>query len=244
MVTGTAGDPHPWAQPLRIVEVTSSRRSPDNARLTATRIPAATGTTTAVCLVVHGGKSLSTEPVSAVSGPVLRMRPIAWALARRLPSVAVYRLQLAVRGWNGTGSTAIRDARWALDQLRAQHPGAPIVLVGHSMGARTCLRVAGDPAVAGVVGLASWLPPDEPVNHIRGVPVRLVHGDSDRVVSEASTRPLVARMTAAGIDVRRTLLAGTGHAMLRHWRRWNSEIVAAVQESLQTTGPAPRRGRR
>jgi alpha-beta hydrolase superfamily lysophospholipase len=183
-------------------------------------------------LVVHGGRSISKAPVRAWHGAVLRLRPIARAIARRDRGLAVYRLQLAGRGWNGAGVDAIRDARWALESLRIRHPGVPIVLIGHSMGARTCMRIAGDPDVAGVVGLASWLPPDEPIRQLAGRPVRLIHGTRDRMVPEASTRPFVARALHAGVDLDQVILEDTGHAMLSRWNDWNELAAEAVRDIL------------
>ncbi len=224
--------------------MTFSRTSPDHAHLIGMRsVRACPGGVTAVCLVMHGGRSQSQAEVFAGQLAVLRMRPIARAVATARPDLAVYRLQLAVRGWNGTGFTAVRDARWAVHTLRERHPDRPVVLVGHSMGARTALRIADEPGVVGVVGLAAWLPPDEPLAQLRDVGVRLVHGDRDRIVPEPSTRPLLARMLTAGVDVRRTVLTGTGHGMVRDWRRWNAATVAAVGALLGgatsgATGPA------
>lgn len=233
MVDATARHPIRSSSRFRNPVVTFSLTSPGHAHLHATGAPP---NPTAVCLVVHGGRSVSDAVVAAHQFAVLRMRPIARVLARRLPTVAVYRLQMAVRGWNGTGASPTSDARWAVAALRSRHPGLPIVLVGHSMGARTSVRIADEPDVVGVVGLAPWLPADEPLAQLRGVPVRLVHGDRDRIVPEASTRPFVARMTAAGVDVQRTILTGTGHGMIRRWRRWNAETVSAVTALLRTAG--------
>jgi alpha-beta hydrolase superfamily lysophospholipase len=175
---------------------------------------------------------MSSAPVRAWQFAVLRLRPIARAIARHDPALAVYRLQLAGRGWNGAGADAVRDARWALEKIRAAHPGLPIVLVGHSMGARTCLRVAGDPDVAGIVGLAAWLPPDEPIRQLARRPVRLIHGTRDRMVPEASTRPFVARALHAGIDLDQVVLEDTGHAMLSRWNDWNELAGEAVRDIL------------
>lgn len=221
--------------------MTFSRTSPDHAHLIGMRSDGPrTGGPAAICLVIHGGRSVSRAEVFATQVAVLRMRPIARALARARPALAVHRLQLAVRGWNGTGFAPVRDARWAVRTLAGQYPGVPIVLVGHSMGARTALRVADEPAVTAVVGLAPWLPPDEPVQHLVDVPVRLLHGDRDRIIPEPSTHRLIARMLAAGVDVEHRVLPGTGHAMLRRWRRWNDETVAAVTGLLDDPDAAPR----
>lgn len=208
-----------------MVVVTLLRQSPNHAHL---RSVGSAESPTAVALVIHGGRANSKAAVRAFQFAVLRLRPVASAIARTDRRVAVYRLQLAVRGWNGTGAAAIRDARWALSLLRESHPGLPIVLVGHSMGARTALRVAGDPDVVGVVGLAPWVPADEPIKQLAGIPVRVLHGAGDRIIPEPSTRQFLARLAQAGTIVDQTILAGTGHGMLRRWREWNQLTADAV----------------
>jgi dienelactone hydrolase len=75
---------------------------------------------------------------------------------------AVIRLRYAVHGWNGELQSPLADANWALDQLTEQFGSLPIGLVGHSLGGRTALRLAGHPEVQSVVALAPWLPEDEP----------------------------------------------------------------------------------
>ena len=170
---------------------------------------------------------MSQATVRASQVAVLRLRSVASAVART-DGVAVYRLQLAIRGWNGTGAAAMRDARWALAELRTRHPGLPIVLVGHSMGGRMSFRLGGDPDVIGVVGLAPWLPPDEPIKQLTRTKVSVIHGSRDRTISERSTRPFLARLAATGVAVDHTELTGTGHAMLRRWRVWHALTAAAV----------------
>lgn len=213
--------------------VNASRRSPDAAQLMTVRRPKQP---TAVVLVVHGGRSMSSAVVRASQVAVLRLRPIARAVARGNPTMAVYRLQSAVRGWNGTGAEPMRDARWALECLRADHPGVPIVLVGHSMGGRTSFRIAGDADVAGVVGLAPWLPADEPVRQLENAVVRIVHGNRDRIVPEPTTRAFLNRLRQAGVDLQQTIVTGSGHAMLGHWNQWNALAAAAVHEVAGRSG--------
>lgn len=209
-----------------MASVTGTHTSSDHAHLIPVR--RSSGTPDAVALVVHGGRSLSQAEVRGLQVAVLRLRPIASAIARADRNVAVYRLQLAVRGWNGTGASALRDGRWALAELRALHPGLPIVLVGHSMGARTSFRLAGDPDVIGVVGLAPWLPADEPIQQLTGVPVHIIHGTGDRIVPEKTTRPYLARLRSSGVHLEQIVLSGTGHGMLRRWREWNLLAADAV----------------
>ena len=210
------------------------RHSPHSAHLLGTKLP---DDPRAVALVVHGGRSMSNKEARAWQGAVLRLRWLAAGLARRTDGIAVYRLQLAIRGWNGSGAAALRDLRWALDELASEHPGAPIVLVGHSMGARASARASGHPAVRGLVALAPWLPPDEPLQQLADVPVQVLHGTRDRIVTAASTRPLLVRAHRAGIDIEHTLLEGTGHAMLRRsadWHRLTAEAVTDFANRART----------
>lgn len=188
----------------------------------------------AVVLVVHGGKSKSTERVRAGGVAVLRLRPVASTIAngRTRPGTAVFRLQLAVRGWNGTGQAARRDLRWALTELRRRYPDRPIVLVGHSMGGRTVLHEAAGPQVAGLVLLAPWVEDGDPVRQLTGVPVIVIQGERDRITPEPYSRPYFARAAAAGALLDRTVLPGTGHGMLQHWRTWHRLATDGVGQIL------------
>jgi len=115
----------------------------------------------AIVLLLHGGQEHSVEPVENKHASWWRMALMARSLRRfaRKAGFSVNLLQYGQRGWNSqTDPAPVRDARWALEQLTAEHPGVPVVLVGHSMGGRTACRAADDPAVVGVVGLAPWLP--------------------------------------------------------------------------------------
>ena len=98
----------------------------------------------AAVLVLHGGSADSFASTRWRDLAVLRLWPVARAIARDVPDATVYRLRFSIRGWNGSGDAALRDARWALDIIRNREPGIPIVLVGHSLGGRVALRVGGD----------------------------------------------------------------------------------------------------
>ena len=135
---------------------------------------AAAGVTGAV-VVAHGGTSISTEPVSQLDLAVLRMGPLAHAIrhALRGRGVVVSQPRYQVRGWNGELASPVPDLRRAVDEIGARYGDIPVVLIGHSMGARAAFRLAGHPAVSAVAGLAPWLPPEEPVNQLadrRGLP--------------------------------------------------------------------------
>lgn len=70
----------------------------------------------------------------------------------------------SVAGWNDPQAPSpVPDARQVLARLPELVGDVPVVLLGHSMGARTAVAVADDPRVLGVVGLAPWLPEHEPV---------------------------------------------------------------------------------
>ena len=124
---------------------------------------------TAAVLVAHGGRANSTAPVTPYQPAVLRMIPVAGAIRRALPSrtSVVTRPLYRLRGWNGDLASPVPDLTAALDQLGEQYGPIPVVLVGHSMGARAAMRVAGHPRVTAVAGLAPWLPPGEPALRAR-----------------------------------------------------------------------------
>ncbi|HST46202.1 dienelactone hydrolase family protein [Jatrophihabitans sp.] len=188
----------------------------------------------AVVLVLHGGRELSSDPVRARQLAVLRMRPIARRIARGGHGrVAVARLRYAIRGWNGPDDPApVRDAEWALRRLTERFPDLPIGLVGHSMGGRTALRVAGHRQVRGVVGLAPWLPAGEPVSQLADRRVLLMHGALDRVTSPAATAGYATRAEAAGASVSLVSVSGEGHAMLRRAQLWHALTARFVLGSV------------
>ncbi|WP_019816253.1 serine aminopeptidase domain-containing protein, partial [Saccharomonospora saliphila] len=118
----------------------------------------------AVALVLHGGAQYGAEAVRPWRAAYLRMVPVARALCSegaRL-GLEVRLLRNRVRGWNEPERDPVRDARWALERIGRDHPGVPVVLLGHSMGGRVALRVCDDPAVTGVGALAPWTPRGEP----------------------------------------------------------------------------------
>jgi len=186
-------------------------------------------------VVLHGGASDSLMRVAPLSLAVLRLIPVAWAVARQVPDVAVYRLRFSVRGWNGDGSGVLADARWALEEIADRWPGMPVVLVGHSLGGRVALQLAGADGVAGAVGLAPWAEPGDPVDGLAGVPLAIVHGSSDRMIPQQSTSAWLATAAAAGAVINATLIEGGGHAMLRHWRRWHRLAAAGVRMVLSSS---------
>jgi len=176
----------------------------------------------AVVLVLHGGQETSTARANRFRPAYLRMLPFArdLAWAGRDDGLAVWALRYRVRGWNGPAMDPVLDARWALGEARRRHPGAPVVLVGHSMGARTALWVADDPAVAGVCALAPWTPAGVPVDQLSGRTVLIAHGDQDRVTAPALSLAYGLRAKEVTEATCRFDVRGDTHAMLRRAKEW------------------------
>lgn len=195
----------------------------------------ARGEVGAVALVCYGGKAESSEPSRPWHLSSVRMAPFASALQRaggpRGLEVATLRYRL--RGWNG-GQGPLDDARWALDRLTAAHGDVPVVLVGHSMGGRVALRMAGHPQVAGVVALAPWLDETDPWAHLKGRRLLIVHGTADRWTSPAHSLAFARQARSLGAEVRRVELAGLGHFMLRRTPVWHGLTADAVTGWLES----------
>jgi dienelactone hydrolase len=206
-------------------------RSPGGAYLVATTVPA--DPLTAV-LVLHGGPEHGTARCRWWLPQVLRCRLLAVAVTHQWPTAeqpAVYRLQHAWTGWDGDGRDPIADASWALAELGRRHPGIPVAILGHSMGGRVGVRLAGYPGVRGVVGLAPWLPSDDPVDQLAGVPVSVVQGTRDRELPATSTAEFLLRAHTAGALLAQIAVPGGGHAMIwrmRSWHRLAARQLAAI----------------
>jgi dienelactone hydrolase len=197
------------------------------------------GATTAVALFCHGGTAASIEPPRERALSLVRMRAVeqfvSTAAADRGLTTCLLRYRVA--GWNGVAADAHADVRWALDRIRADHGDVPIVLVGHSMGGRAVLRAGGQPQVGAVCALAPWTPPGEPVAHLRGRTVAILHGRGDRWVPAALSADFALRAQKAGAHVARFTVAG-GHSMIRRAPVWHTFVRDVV---LAGAGLAPMR---
>jgi acetyl esterase/lipase len=197
----------------------------------------------AVALVLHGGREVSTAPVTAHQLAVLRMVPIARhvALVGKAGGLGVWRLRFRYRGWNGDAHP-VTDVRWAVQQLREQHGDVPVVLVGHSMGGRAALWAADEPGVVGLVGLAPWVTPTEPYKQVIGRRLLVVHGTRDRTTSAKNSRALVdaVRDAAPAGDATFVHLRGDGHGMLRRAKVWNDLTADFVMSTALGVLPGAR----
>jgi len=174
-------------------------------------------------LVAHGGQEHSTAPVTASQLAVLRMIPIAAAIRNAVSGAAieVRRPLFRVRGWNGDLASPVADLTAVLDVAAERSPGVPVVLVGHSMGARAAVRAAGHPAVIAVAGLAPWLPPGEPAGQLARRRVLLAHGSADRITRPADTWAFAERARAVS-DVTVIEIRGGDHPLIRRAPLWHA----------------------
>ncbi|MGI8577264.1 MAG: alpha/beta fold hydrolase [Nocardioidaceae bacterium] len=182
-------------------------------------------------LVLHGGSENGLSVTSPTQLSYLRMVDLYAGLRHRSRHCAVYLLRYRVRGWNPSRHEPdpVIDARWALDRIADRHNGAPVVLLGHSMGGRTAFAVADHPQVQGVVGLAPWLPDNEPAPAVgAGQQFVIAHGTGDAMTSAPLSERYARRLRAAGGAVARFELSGGHHAMLERPVLWHRFAVATT----------------
>lgn len=189
-------------------------------------------------LVLHGGRERGFNRARANQLAVLRMVPIARAITQGAGRhLVVARLQNRVRGWNRPQLPAVEDAQWAIAQLRNRFgPDLPIALVGHSMGGRTAMRVAGTEGIRTIVGLAPWLPSGEPTGQLAGRRVLIVHGAQDRMTDPIESHKFAQSLQGVATQVSFVEVTGERHALLRRRAVVDALTAGFVQATLLDTG--------
>ena len=202
----------------------------------------AVGPTTAVVVVLHGGKADSYERSEPQHLSSRRVNPFVRALHAqgRTHGVAVWKVRYRVRGWNGRDRSPAQDAAWALAEVRRRHGDVPVVLVGHSMGGRAAVHVLGSPGVVGAVLLCPWLP-HEPIEGAWDRQVLVAHGVIDRWTSPRETRAWATAARPLARSLTYVRVRRTGHFMLRRSGLWTDLAVGAA---LTWLGLHPSVGRR
>jgi alpha-beta hydrolase superfamily lysophospholipase len=208
--------------------VTTTERAP------GLELDAPTGGVKAVALVLPGGRVDSLDPTDPRQLAAVRMRPFASALRRHgaAHGLGVGVVRYRYRGWNGDDMSPVADTRWALDEVRRRHGDVDVVLVGHSMGGRTALRVADDASVRGVAALAPWLPREEPVAQLVNRDLLVVHGDLDRITSPRASRRYAERANSVARSVEYVTIHGDTHAMLFRFAAWHRLVTRFTLETL------------
>ncbi|MFN0155204.1 MAG: alpha/beta fold hydrolase [Gaiella sp.] len=189
-------------------------------------------------ILVNGGSARPLPGTWSATSELLATR-----LAPGLGGFSFTEVRYRVKSWQALDS-CIEDALTAVEHVVAG--GArTVVFVGFSMGGAVSLAAADHPQVAGVVGLAPWIPDRLPLDGIRGKRLDVIHGTWDRYlpgipgVSATSSRRGFERAVAAGATGTYRLIARGMHgAALRHpwrglvrlprWRAWVDETAVAL----------------
>ena len=197
----------------------------------------APGRPRALVLMLHGGKERSHQPVDGRSASWRRAAAMQRSITPLVhgQGVSTWLLRYRQRGWNDLAAPSpVPDARWALDEVRRHVGSLPVVLLGHSMGARTAVHVADDDLVSGVVALAPWLPQGEPVAALRGRRLAVAHGHRDRITSYRTSAAFARRAEDVASATEFQDMGPVGHYMFRRAERWND---FAVSRSLAILAP-------
>uniref|UniRef100_A0AAU2JT60 Alpha/beta hydrolase n=1 Tax=Streptomyces sp. NBC_00049 TaxID=2903617 RepID=A0AAU2JT60_9ACTN len=167
-----------------------------------------------VVLLLPGASRFSPGPV----------RPLARALAR----VGGANGLVAHTVIHGGGDPREDQARWAADEVVRRYGDVPVCLAGYDAGGLAALRAAGHDAVNSVLALAPCLgkaaaaDSPEPVKHLAGRQVLIVHGTNDARSDPESSFLLAARAKKANRSTCRFEVHSDGHGLRDH----QAEVVA------------------
>jgi pimeloyl-ACP methyl ester carboxylesterase len=149
------------------------------------------------------------EAVVCVNGGQAAEVPGTWSatlewlvrgLAPDFPGLRFAEVRYRIKSWRRL-ELCVEDTLAAIEAV----DGARTLLVGFSMGGAVAVRAAGHPSVAGVLGLAPWLPDELDLTPLRDRRFDVLHGGLDRWlpgipgVSPASSRRGFERARRLGV---------------------------------------------
>jgi len=163
----------------------------------------------AAVICMNGGQASEVEGTWSAS--------LEWLVARlapAFPELAFGEVRYRIKSWKKL-DWCVEDGHAAVEAVGA----ARTLLVGFSMGGAVASRVAAEPSIETVVGLAPWFPDRVPLDALRGRRLRVLHGSLDRWlpgipgVSPASSRRGYERALALGVDGEYTIIPGAVHGV-------------------------------
>jgi pimeloyl-ACP methyl ester carboxylesterase len=158
---------------------------------------------------MNGGQSAEVEGTWSAS--------VEWLIAQlipRLPEVRFAELRYRIKSWRRFPG-CVEDARAAIEAAG----GERTLLLGFSMGGGVAIEAASEPSVEKVIGLAPWIPPQLPLESLRGRRFSVIHGTLDRYipgipgVSPRHSRAGFERARALGVEGDYTLIPGALHGI-------------------------------
>ncbi len=151
-------------------------------------------------------------------------------LTPRFPTLRFAEVRYRIKSWRRL-DLCVEDGLAALTALAP----ARALMLGFSMGGSVSVRIAAQPSVTTVIGLAPWLPERLDLSPLEGKRLAIVHGGLDSPlpgipgVTAKSSRQAYERARARGIDTSYTLVRGGLHGV-------------AVRSPSGKTLPLPRAG--
>ena len=196
-----------------------------------------TGRGPAAVVCVNGGQAAEVEGTWSASLEWLVDR-----LAPRFPALAFAEVRYRIKSWKRLDD-CVADARAAVREAGAEQT----LLLGFSMGGAVSIAAADEPSVAGVLGLAPWIPERLSLEPLRGKRFDVLHGSLDRWlpgipgVSPVLSRRGFDRALALGAMGTYELIPGALHgiALRAHWGKpvrlprageWERRIAARLEK--------------
>ncbi len=190
---------------------------------------------------MNGGQSAEVEGTWSATTEwlVKRLRP-------RLPEVRFAELRYRIKSWRRFPE-CVEDARAAIEAAA----GERTLLLGFSMGGGVAIEAASEHSVEKVIGLAPWIPPQLPLDGLRGRRLSVIHGTLDRYipgipgVSPRHSRAGFERARALGVEGDYTLIPGAVHGIavrplglglvpLPRAKRWVELVATEIAHSVIT----------